>query len=66
VVYGILAGLLAMVVAVLVLLGAIRGIDSIVGIFMDPPRIWVTYLVLGVLFTVAGSLIFRRRRRDEA
>jgi hypothetical protein len=63
-VYGLLAAVLGTMVAILVLIGFVRLIDSIVGLFMDEPRIWVTYLIVGVIFTVAGALVFRRRRTD--
>jgi hypothetical protein len=63
-VYGLLAAVLGMMVAILLLIGLIRLIDSIVGIFMDEPRIWVTYLILGVAFTAIGAVVFRRRRAD--
>ncbi len=51
-------------VAILLLIGLIRLIDSIVRLFMDEPRIWVTYLILGVAFTAIGALVFRRQRAD--
>ncbi len=63
-VYGLLAAVLGTMVAVLLLIGLIRLVDSIVGIFMDEPRIWVTYLILGVAFTAVGAVVFRRRRAD--
>jgi hypothetical protein len=63
-VYGLLAAVLGTMVVVLLIIGLVRLIDSIVGVFMDPPRIWVTYLIVGVLFTVAGAVVFRRRRAD--
>ena len=63
-VYGLLAAVLGTMVAILLLIGLIRLIDSIVGIFMDEPRIWVTYLILGAAFTVIGAVVFRRRRAD--
>jgi len=63
-VYGLLAAVLGTMVTILLLIGLIRLIDSIVGIFMDEPRIWVTYLILGAAFTVIGTVVFRRRRAD--
>ena len=63
-VYGLLAAVLGTMVTILLLIGLIRLIDSIVGIFMDEPRIWVTYLILGAAFTVIGMVVFRRRRAD--
>jgi len=49
---------------ILLIIGLVRLVDSIVGLFMDEPRIWVTYLIVGVLFSIAGALVFRRRRSD--
>jgi hypothetical protein len=63
-VYGLLAAVLGTMVAILLIIGLVRFIDSIVGLFMDPPHIWLTYLIVGVLFTVAGYVVFRRRRAD--
>ena len=63
-VYGLLAAVLGTMVAILLIIGLVRLVDSIVGLFMDPPRIWVTYLIVGVIFTIAGYLVFRRRRAD--
>ena len=63
-VYGLLAAVLGTMVAVLLIIGLVRLVDSIVGLFMDEPRIWVTYLIVGILFTVVGALVFRRRRSD--
>jgi hypothetical protein len=63
-VYGLLAVILGTMVGILLIIGVVRLVDSIVGLFMDPPRIWVTYLIVGVLFTIAGALVFRRRRAD--
>jgi len=63
-VYGLLAAVLGTMVAVLLIIGLVRLTDSLVGLFMDPPRIWVTYLIVGILFTVVGYVVFRRRRAD--
>ena len=63
-VYGLLAAVLGTMVAILLIIGLVRLVDSIVGLFMDEPRIWVTYLIVGVLFSIAGALVFRRRRSD--
>jgi hypothetical protein len=64
VVYGLLAAVLGTMVAILLVVGFVRLVDSLVGLFMDPPRIWLTYLIVGVVFTSAGALVFRRRRAD--
>jgi hypothetical protein len=63
-VYGLLAAVLGTMVATLLIIGLVRFVDSIVGLFMDQPRIWVTYLIVGILFTIVGALVFRRRRAD--
>ncbi len=63
-VYGLLAAVLGTMVAILLIIGLVRFVDSIVGLFMDQPRIWVTYLIVGILFTIVGALVFRRRRAD--
>ncbi len=33
---------------------------------VDPPNIWLTYLIVGVIFLVGGWFVFRRRRLVEA
>ncbi len=65
VVYGVLALVLGAMVAVLVIVTLIRGIDSLVSLVVDPPTIWITYLIIGVIFLVAGWFVFRRRRLAE-
>jgi hypothetical protein len=66
VVYGVLALVLGLMVAVLLIVALIRGIDALVGLVVDPPNIWITYLIVGALFLVAGWIVFRRRRLVEA
>ena len=61
-VYGILAAVLATVVAVLVIIGAVRLLDAV----QPWGNVWLPYLELGIVFIVAGALIFRRRRLVEA
>jgi hypothetical protein len=60
-VYGIVAGILGTMVAVLVIVGAIRLLDAV----QPWGNVWLPYLELGLTFLVAGSLIFRRRRLGE-
>jgi hypothetical protein len=62
VVYGLLAALVGIVVLVLVIIGAVRGLDILVDRFISWGHIWLPYLILGVVFMVAGALVFRRRR----
>lgn len=54
-VFGILAVILAFAAAVLGLIFAIRLITVLTG------RVWLTYLILGVIFTGAGLFVFRKR-----
>jgi len=65
VVYGVLALVLGSMVAVLAIISLIRGIDALVSLGVDPPNIWITYLIVGVIFVVAGFFVFRRRRLSE-
>ena len=64
-VYGVLAGVIGLMVGVLLLVGLIRVVDVVLGLVISGPTIWLTYLILGVLFTIVGLLVFRRRRADE-
>jgi len=57
-VYGILVVVLGTVVAVLLIIGAIRLLDAI----QPWGNVWLPYLELGLVFLVAGLLVFRRRR----
>jgi hypothetical protein len=60
-VYGIVAAVLGTMVAVLLIIGAIRLLDAV----QPWGNVWLPYLELGLIFLVAGSLIFRRRRLGE-
>ncbi|HEY5153801.1 MAG TPA: hypothetical protein VIJ47_03635 [Acidimicrobiales bacterium] len=64
-VYGVLAVVLGTMVAILLIISLIRGVDSLVSLFVDPPNIWITYLIVGVIFLVGGWFVFRRRRLAE-
>jgi hypothetical protein len=61
VVYGLIAGLLGLVVLVLALIGTFRAIDQLRELVVED-RVWVTYLVLGVLFTGIGAVVFAKRK----
>ena len=60
-VYGILATVAATMVTVLVIVGLVRFLDAI----QPFGNIWLPYLELGVVFSLGGYLVFRRRRRIE-
>jgi len=55
-VFGVFAGTIIVAIAVLAIVGAIRLLDEAL-----PSGVWLPYLILGVLFTVVGALLFRRR-----
>ena len=65
-VYGLVAFILGVVVVVLLIIFAIRGLDILVDEFIPWGGIWLPYLILGVLFIGAGSVMFRRRRQTPA
>lgn len=55
-VFGVFAGTITLTIAVLAIIGLIRLLDEAL-----PSGVWLPYLILGVVFTVAGALLFRRR-----
>jgi len=55
-VHGLLAGVLGVVVLVLLLVAGVRFLDEVL-----PSGVWLAYLVLGVIFTIVGTLVFRKR-----
>jgi hypothetical protein len=65
-VYGLVAVILGVVVVVLVIILAIRVLDVLVDEFVPWGGIWLPYLILGAIFIVAGSFLFRRRRHAPA
>ena len=56
VVFGVFAGTIIIVIIVLAIIGAVRLLDEAL-----PSGVWLPYLLLGVLFTVLGAVLFRRR-----
>jgi hypothetical protein len=55
-VFGLLALIAVVILVVLVIIAAVRGITELTD------RAWLTYLVLGGLFTLTGLVLWRRRR----
>jgi hypothetical protein len=55
-VFGLFAGVLGLVVAVLGIIAVVRILDVVL-----PSGIWLPYLVLGAVFVLAGALVFRKR-----
>jgi predicted tellurium resistance membrane protein TerC len=60
-VFGFFAAVLALAVAVLVIIAAIRLLDEVL-----PSGVWVAYLVLGLVVVLAGALVFRKRNQPPA
>jgi hypothetical protein len=55
-VFGVFAGTIIVAIVILAIIGAIRLLDEVL-----PSGVWLPYLILGLLFTVVGALLFRRR-----
>lgn len=55
-VFGIFAGTIIVTVVVLAIIGFVRLLDEVL-----PSGVWLPYLILGVVFTAVGALLFRRR-----
>ena len=61
VVFGIIAGVMGVVALLMLLVALLRMLDNYL-----PGNVWSAHLFLGVVFTVLGLLIWRRRRpKDE-
>jgi hypothetical protein len=60
-VFGVFIGTIGTAVIVLAIIGVIRLLDEIL-----PSSVWLPYLVLGLVFVLAGVLIFRRRNQSVA
>jgi hypothetical protein len=57
IVFGLFAGVVGLIVTVMFLIAAIRLLDEAL-----PSGVWLPYLILGVLFVIAGALVFRKRK----
>lgn len=55
IVFGMFAAILALALVVLLLILSIRFLAEATG------QVWIAYLILGVIFTVAGLIVFRKR-----
>ena len=62
IVYGTFGGIIAIACLILLIIGAIRLIDSYL-----PGDVWAAHLILGLVFVVVGAVLWSRRRpREEA
>jgi hypothetical protein len=56
IVYGTLAAIVGVAALVLLAAGAVRGLDVLL-----PGDVWQAHLITGVVFVLAGSLLWRKR-----
>lgn len=55
-------GMIALVAAVVVLLVLVIGLTRLLNVYLFAGHEWLTYAVLGVIFTATGMVIWRWRR----
>lgn len=62
VVFGILAAFLGLVALFLFIIGLMRGIQSLLDIWVTQERaVYISYFIVGGLFSIAGFVLFRKR-----
>jgi len=61
IVFGLLVTAVVLVIAVLVSVALVRFLD----VYVVHGRVWISYLILGVLFTGAGFLAWSQRSSDS-
>jgi hypothetical protein len=61
IVYGLIAGLLGIVIVLLGFTGLFRAVDRLRNLIIKD-SVWITYLALGSLFTLSGAVLFRMRK----
>lgn len=63
VVYFLALGLLGIVTFFLLLILLVRGLVSLTSLlpFIDPGEVWLSYLVLGTVFTLVGALLWKKK-----
>ena len=60
VVYGIAIVLLGVPALIMLLVGIVHGLNQVATGVLDL-GVWLVYLVLGVIFTIVGAVLWRRR-----
>ena len=55
-VYGLLAAIMGLMALVLVVVALVRALDELI-----PQEVWLTYLLLGAIFVVAGLFLWSKR-----
>jgi hypothetical protein len=61
VVYGLLAGIVGIAIAVLLAIAAVRGLVELIDVTWQN-EVWLAHLIVGGIFVLAGLLVWRRRR----
>lgn len=60
IVYGIAIVLLGVPAVIMLLVGIVHGLNQLATGWLDL-GVWLVYLVLGVIFTIAGAILWRKR-----
>lgn len=60
-VFGLLGALLAIVAAIIFLIGLVRFLNVVI-----PQGVWLVYLILGAIFCAAGMFVWSKRPRKAA
>ena len=61
VVFGLLAAAMGAMAAVLLVIAAVRALNELI-----PSGVWLTYLILGAIFTGAGLFLWSKRNPSAA
>jgi ABC-type nickel/cobalt efflux system permease component RcnA len=64
-VYGSLATLLGTTIAVLLAIAAVRGLDEAIEGIVDSRETWAAHAIVGLVFTLAGLLLWSKRRAPD-
>ena len=63
-VFGVIAAMLGTLIAVIVVIGLFRGVQSLLELAVEWDRaVYLSYLIIGALFSLIGLLLFRKRNR---
>jgi hypothetical protein len=66
IVYGLLAGILGAVIAVLVAIAGVRVLDAYLpSDQVGDDHVWLAHLLIGAVFTVGGMVLWRKRHPVE-
>jgi len=64
-VFGILLALFGIIALFVFLIGLVRALESLVGLFLDD-GVWLVYLVLGAIFSLVGLVLWSKRPKGAA